>query len=84
MIKSGMGSVTAAENGMRALEYLGLLGDDDQHNTPNTNVSTKFHSMNPQILITSNDTCMKIHQNSLSASSTMITTYSTPFCRSQG
>ncbi|XP_031115744.1 two-component response regulator ARR17-like [Ipomoea triloba] len=38
LLKASSCKVTAAENGMRALEYLGLLGDDDQHNTPNTNV----------------------------------------------
>ncbi|XP_019184350.1 PREDICTED: two-component response regulator ARR17-like [Ipomoea nil] len=37
-IKSFSCKVTTAENGVRALEYLGLLAGDVQHNSPNTNV----------------------------------------------
>ncbi|XP_031115743.1 two-component response regulator ARR17-like [Ipomoea triloba] len=38
LFKSSSCKVTTAENGVRALEYLGLLPGDDQHNSPNTNV----------------------------------------------
>nr|GMD57733.1 two-component response regulator ARR17-like [Ipomoea batatas] len=38
LFKSASCKVTTAENGLRALEYLGLLSGDDQNNSPNTNV----------------------------------------------
>nr|GMD53014.1 two-component response regulator ARR17-like [Ipomoea batatas] len=38
LFKSASCKVTTAENGLRALEYLGLLAGDDQNNSPNTNV----------------------------------------------
>ncbi|XP_019184348.1 PREDICTED: two-component response regulator ARR17-like isoform X2 [Ipomoea nil] len=38
LFKSSSCKVTTAENGVRALEYLGLLAGDVQHNSPNTNV----------------------------------------------
>ncbi|XP_019184347.1 PREDICTED: two-component response regulator ARR17-like isoform X1 [Ipomoea nil] len=38
LLKSSSCKVTTAENGVRALEYLGLLAGDVQHNSPNTNV----------------------------------------------
>ncbi|XP_031117549.1 two-component response regulator ARR17-like [Ipomoea triloba] len=38
LLKSSYCKVTTAENGLRALEYLGLLAGDDQNNSPNTNV----------------------------------------------
>nr|GMD53016.1 two-component response regulator ARR17-like [Ipomoea batatas] len=38
LLKASSCKVTTAENGLRALEYLGLLAGDDQQNSPNTNV----------------------------------------------
>ncbi|XP_031114505.1 two-component response regulator ARR17-like [Ipomoea triloba] len=38
LFKAASCKVTTAENGLRALEYLGLLAGDDQNNSPNTNV----------------------------------------------
>nr|GLL40380.1 two-component response regulator ARR17-like isoform X1 [Ipomoea trifida] len=38
LFKSASCKVTTAENGLKALEYLGLLAGDDQNNSPNTNV----------------------------------------------
>nr|GMD53013.1 two-component response regulator ARR17-like [Ipomoea batatas] len=38
LFKAASCKVTTAENGLRALEFLGLLAGDDQNNSPNTNV----------------------------------------------
>lgn len=43
LTKSNSVSVTTAENGLRALEYLGLR--DDQQNTLNGNVSDSLYSV---------------------------------------
>nr|GMD57697.1 two-component response regulator ARR17-like [Ipomoea batatas] len=61
LLKASSCKVTTAENGLRALEYLGLLAGDDQNNSPNTNESAMLKDV-PVVVMSSENVPSIINQ----------------------